>query len=178
VWIEVKAQEALALARSADCSHARDVIGGLGGEEPGIGFTRDGLSAFIDSPRIQFLAGEVLASCGDRPGAEGLWRKAAAGADSYPSPNLAFAFRAAERLGGGASDLVRPRLEAALAAWTNRLVVGTNFPGPNASGQGLMLKALGRDAEAEAKLREALLLPDKAMSHYLSRAALAEGRGH
>ncbi|HEY6554616.1 MAG TPA: hypothetical protein VI669_14760, partial [Vicinamibacteria bacterium] len=118
---------------------------------------------------------EVLAACGDRAAAEGLWRKAAEATDSYPNPHLAFALAAAVRLGGGASDRVRPKLEAALASWANRLVVGTNFPGPNASGQGLMLKALGRRAEAEAKLRQALLLPDKVMSHYLSRAALAEG---
>jgi tetratricopeptide (TPR) repeat protein len=178
LWIEVKVQEARALARSHDCGRTRDIVAGLGREEPGLAFTKDGLAAFIDSPRVQYLVGEALAGCGDPAGAAALWRKAAAASDSYPSPNLAFALRAAERLGGDAADPVRPKVEAALAAWTNRLVVGTNFPGPNASGQGLMLKALGRDAEAGAKLRQALLLPDKVMSHYLSRAALAETRGH
>ena len=72
---------------------------------------------------------------------------------------------------------MRPRVEAALAAWANRLVVGTNFPGAERQRQGLMLRALGREAEAKAKLREALLLPDKVMSHYLSRAALAGRKG-
>ena len=68
----------------------------------------------------------------------------------------------------------RARLETALASWNNRLTVGTNFPGANAMGQGYFLRVLGRDAEARAKLRDALLLPDKMMSHYLSRAALGE----
>jgi tetratricopeptide (TPR) repeat protein len=175
VWVEVKVQEALAFARKADCGRAREAIAGLGRAEPGVSFTKDGLSAFTDSPRIQFLVGEALAGCGDHAGAAVLWRKAAEASDSYPNPNLAFALRAADRLGAGAA--VRPKLEAALASWTNRLTVGTNFPGPNACGQGLMLKALGRDVEAEAKLRQALLLPDKVMSHYLSRAALAEAGG-
>ena len=40
-----------------------------------------------------------------------------------------------------------------------------------------MLRGLGREAEAKAKLEEALLLPDRVLSHYLSRAALAEPGG-
>jgi tetratricopeptide (TPR) repeat protein len=175
VWVEVRVQEARSRAAKKDCVGARQAIAALGQPEAGIAFTSDGLSAFLDAPRIQFLTGEVLASCGDRAAAEKLWRKAVEAADSYPNPHLAFALAAADRLGGGASERVRPKLEMALASWANRLVVGTNFPGPNASGQGLMLKALGRRVEAEAKLRQALLLPDKTMSHYLSRAALAEG---
>ncbi len=178
VLVEVKLQAALARSREHDCAGARDGIASLGREEPGMAFTKDGLSAFVDAPRIQFLVGEALAACGDEGGARGLWSKAAEASDSYPNPNLAFALLAAKRLGGDAPERVRPKVEAAVAAWTNRLTVGTNFPGPNASGQGLMLLALGRDAEADAKLRQALLLPDKAMSHYLSRAALADGGGH
>jgi tetratricopeptide (TPR) repeat protein len=68
----------------------------------------------------------------------------------------------------------RARFETALEAWERRLVIGTNFAGPNAYGRGLLLKALGREAEAKERFREALLLPDQLMSHYLSRAALAE----
>jgi len=174
VFVEVKLQAALALGRNNDCAGAREGILGLGREEAGVAFTKDGLSAFVDSPRIQFLVGEALAVCGDEAGARASWRKAAEASDSYPNPNLAFALLAAKRLGGNAPERVRPKVEVAVLAWTNRLTVGTNFPGPNASGQGLMLKALGRDTEARAKLRQALLLPDKAMSHYLSRAALSE----
>jgi hypothetical protein len=68
----------------------------------------------------------------------------------------------------------RARLETALASWERRLVVGTNFPGPNACGRGLMLRALGRDEEARQRFKEALLLPDQLMSHYLSREALSD----
>jgi tetratricopeptide (TPR) repeat protein len=177
VWVEVKIQEALALARNHECARARADIQGLGREEPGLSFTKDGLAAFVDSPRIQFLVGEVSSQCGDEAAARAAWEKAALAADSYPNPSLAFALLAAKQIGGGAAERVRPKVDAAVAAWTNRLAVGTNFPGPNASGQGLMLKALGREEEAEVKLRQALLLPDKVMSHYLSRAALAATGG-
>jgi len=95
------------------------------------------------------------------------------GHDNYPQADAAFVYLAARRLNAGTEDERRARLESALASWNNRLVSGTNFPGANAAGQGWFLLALGREEEGRAKLREALLLPDKMMSHYLSRAALA-----
>ncbi|HSD29467.1 MAG TPA: hypothetical protein VLL75_19345, partial [Vicinamibacteria bacterium] len=172
VFVEARIQKALARARAQDCGAARNLVAAIGSEAAGLPFTRDGLSAFADTARIQYLAGEVQASCGDVPAARRHWERAAAAADAYPQPNLAFALAAARRLGGGRPDAVRLRVEQALAAWANRLRVGTNFPGPNACGQGLMLLALGRDGEAREKLEEALRLPDRILSHYLSRAAL------
>jgi tetratricopeptide (TPR) repeat protein len=174
VYVEVLAQRALRAARAKDCASARRTIEGLGREVPGLAFTRDGLGPFVDGARTQLLVGDALEACGDAAGARRHWEKAAGAGDVYPYPHLAFAHDAAERLEAARAAALGPKLEAAVAAWTNRLAVGTNFPGANACGQGLMLRALGREPEAEAKLREALLLPDKLMSHYLSRAALAE----
>lgn len=174
VWVEIGVQKAMTLARARQCDLARQALEQLGQERPGLSFTRDGMRAFVEGARTQFLAGEVLAACGDAPAARARWEKAAAAQDAYPQPQVAYAYKAALRLGDDRAAAVRPRVDTALASWANRLVVGTNFPGANACGQGLMLQALGRDAEARAKLREALLLPDKLMSHYLSRAALAE----
>jgi len=175
VYIEVQVQKALGQAGAKACATARETVAGLGREVTGLAFTREGLDAFVDAPRTQFLVGEVLERCGDSAGARARWEKASQAGDAYPQPNLAYAYRAAERL--GRADAVKPRVEAALQSWTNRLAVGTGYPGPNACGQGLMLQALGRDEEAHSKLREALLLPDKLMSHYLSRGALAEPQG-
>jgi hypothetical protein len=176
VFVETEIQKALTAARGRDCAAARRVVDGLGQASPALPFTNTGLQAFVDLARSQYLIGEVLALCGDE-GARGHWEKAAAARDAYPQPNLAFALAAARRLGEARAAAVRPRVEAALGSWANRLVVGTNFPGANACGQGLMLAALGRHAEARAKLEEALLLPDKVLSHYLSRRALAEPGG-
>jgi len=176
IYVEVLVQKARAQASRKDCGAARETIGGLGREVAGLEFTKDGLDVFVEAPRTQFTIGEILETCGDSAEARTRWQKASLALDAYPQPNVAYAYRAATRI--GEADKVRPRVEAALQSWTNRLAVGTGYPGPNACGQGLMLRVLGRDAEAEAKLREALLLPDKLMSHYLSRAALAEARGH
>ena len=126
------------------------------------------------SRRSQFLIGETLALAGNDAGARSHWDKAVAGQDAYPYPNVVYAFEAAHRLRKPSDDAERRKVEAALESWTNRLAVGTSYPGPNAVGQGLMLRALGREAEAQAKLREALLLPDRIMSHYLARQARVE----
>ena len=174
VWVEVELQKALALAQHQECAPARELAEDLGRERPGLPFTKDGLEAFTQGARMQYLIGQLFETCGDAEAARVHWEKAAAAVDAYPQPNVAFAHRAAKRLGGGRPDAVRPRVEAALESWANRLAVGTNLPGPNAVGQGLLLRELGREAEAQAKFREALLLPDKVMSHYMSRLALAE----
>ncbi len=177
VWIEIGVQKTVALARREDCAAARQAVEELGREKTGLAFTKDGLQPFVDGARTQYLVGDVLSTCGDDDGARHHWEKAAAVEDAYPQPHVAYAYRAARRLGGDSAAAVQPRVEAALQSWSNRLVVGTNFPGANACGQGLMLRALGREEEAEAKFREALLLPDKLLSHYLSREALAQARG-
>lgn len=173
-YLEVRLQKALALARSGRGEDARGIATTLGDEVPGLPFTRTGLPAFLKSARVLFLKGEVFSLAGDAAEAQLAFEAAARGADDYPQPDAAFVVLAARRLGPGRDAEARTRLEAALDSWRNRLAVGTNYPGPNASGQGHFLRALGRDEEGKAKLREALLLPDKVMSHYLSRRALAE----
>jgi tetratricopeptide (TPR) repeat protein len=177
VWVEIRVQKALALAHRKDCDAARQATDELGREQAGLAFTKDGLQPFVDGARTQYLVGEVLSACGDDVEARRHWEGAATAEDAYPQPHVAYAYRAARRVGADRAAAVEPRVQAALQSWANRLVVGTNFPGANACGQGLMLRALGREEEARAKFREALLLPDKLMSHYLSREALAEPRG-
>jgi len=172
VWVEVRAQRALALARVGRRAEARRLARTLGDPIASLAFTRDGLAPFVDAARVQLLLGEALALAGDEAGARVHWRKAAAGVDAYPSPNVVYALDAARRL-GESGEAQRARVEAALASWASRLAAGTNFPGPNAVGQALMLRALGRaEQEVQDKLREAMLLPDRALSHYLARQAL------
>ena len=172
VWVEVKLQKALALARQGRRDDALAALKTLSETVPGLAFTQDGLGPFVAAARSQFLIGETLAALGDEPSARAHWQKAAAGEDAYPYPNVVYALEAAHRLGKPSDDAKRRRVEVALESWANRLAVGTSYPGPNAVGQGLMLRALGREGEAQAKLREALLLPDRVMSHYLARQAL------
>jgi tetratricopeptide (TPR) repeat protein len=172
VWIEEKTQKALVLARRGRYDEARAAVRTLGDAVPGLAFTRDGLTPFVEGARTQLLIGEVLARAGDETAARTHWEKAAAGEDAYPYPNVVFALEAAHRLRKASDETERRRVEAALESWVNRLAIGTSYPGANALGQALMLRALGREPEAVAKLREALLLPDRIMSHYLARQAL------
>jgi tetratricopeptide (TPR) repeat protein len=173
VYVEARLQRALALARAGKKEEAVRAAARLGEPVAGLPFTENGMEAFVGGARIRYLLGELFALTGDEESARRHWQAAADGRDSYPQADAAFVFLARRRLGIGAEDERRAVLEAVLASWNNRLVSGTNFPGANAAGQGYFLQALGRDAEAESKLREALLLPDKMMSHYLARAALA-----
>jgi tetratricopeptide (TPR) repeat protein len=174
VYVEVTEQNALALARQRRCGEAIDLVRRRGQPVAGLPFTENGMSAFVESARARYLAGEVFASCGDGVSARTEWERAAASQDQYPYPNLAFGWQAKRKLGAVMDPTTRARFETTLEAWERRLVIGTNFAGPNAYGRGLLLKALGREAEAKDRFREALLLPEQLMSHYLSRAALAE----
>ena len=131
------------------------------------------MSPFVEAARARYLSGELFAACGDRSSALGYWQAAASMADAYPHPHVAFGWQALRRLGIPVDADARARLETALRAWERRLVIGTNFPGPNACGRGLLLRALGREDEARARFKEVLLLPDQLMSHYLAREALA-----
>jgi len=173
VYLEVQLQRALARARAGEPDEVAAVAAHLGEPIETLPFTKDGMEAFVNGARVQYLLGEALALAGDDAAARKHWRAAAAGHDNYPQADAAFVYLAARRLNAGTDDERRAQLEAALASWNNRLVSGTNFPGANAAGQGWFLLALGREEEGRAKLREALMLPDKMMSHYLSRAALA-----
>jgi tetratricopeptide (TPR) repeat protein len=173
VYLEARLQRALAVARGGRRDEALGIAARLGEAVPGLAFTQDGMDAFLAGARVQYLLGELFALAGDEAEARRHWEAAAAGKDRYPHADAAFVCLARRRLGVGTEEERRGTLEAALASWNNRLVSGTNFPGANAAGQGYFLQTLGRDVESRAKLREALLLPDKMMSHYLSRVALA-----
>jgi tetratricopeptide (TPR) repeat protein len=173
VYLEVRLQRALALARQGRRHDVTEIADHLGQAVADLPFTKDGMEAFLNGARVQYLLGEAFALAGDDGAARRHWQQAAAGHDSYPQADAAFVALAGRRLDAGTEAERRAPLEAALESWNNRLVSGTNFPGANAAGQGYFLLALGREEEGRAKLREALLLPDKMMSHYLSRAALA-----
>jgi len=167
-YLEVRLRQALKLARGDRKEEATAVLSTIGKETPGLEFTRDGLTPFIDNARFQYYLGEIESLCANRDAAESHWQKAAA-AKGYRY--LYFSYLAAKRLGqvdeAAWSTKAKKALEEAEA-------YGGHFPGLAVYAQGTLLKALGRKDEGEKKLKEALLYPDKGMSHYLSREAMRE----
>ncbi len=168
-YLEVRLQRALGLARENRKEEAAAVTATIGKEMPGLAFTRDGLASFIENARFQYYLGEIDAACGNSESARLRWQKAST-ATGYGS--LYFAYLAAKKLG-----------QVEDAAWTSRLKEGLkraeaysgHFPGLAVYAQGALLQALGQKEAAKQKLKEALLYPDKGMSHYLCREALGVG---
>jgi tetratricopeptide (TPR) repeat protein len=171
VYLEVELQKALARARSGRGDEAVAIARGLGREVPGVSFTRDGLDAFLATPRALYLRGVIEASAGHEAEAREHWRKALEAKDGFFRA-VPYACFAARKLGGADEAAWRRRLEDALAQSDALLAVGTSFPGVVAQSQGMILRALGREDEAKARFRRALMLPDQRLAHFLSRRAL------
>jgi Flp pilus assembly protein TadD len=173
VFVEIRLQKALGLARAGHASEALAIVRGLEQEVSGFAFTKDGLDAFVRTPRAQYAAGEIAALAGDAAAARAHWTSAVEGKDGF-FRGLTWSCRAARRLGSADEASWRTRLEAALRESEAFLEAGTSFPGVVVEAQGALLHALGREDEARARFRKALLLPDQRLSHFLARRALAE----
>ncbi len=171
VYLEVKLREALALAGGGRKAEAAALAAAF--EEPATGFdfTKDGMKAFVASPRFLYYRGELSALLGDDSAARGHWRQAAAGRDFRQT---AFAYRSAQRLGEASEAEWRPRLEAALAEAETYLFRGGHYPAVATCARGLLLRALGRVPEGDEVLRQVFVLPDKGMPHHIARLALQE----
>ena len=160
VWVEVKVLQALSQAAAHQCDAALATIDSLGGEVPGLPFTRDGLAPFVDAPRTQFMVGQVEAGCGRGQDAAQRWRRVAA---ATGASNLVWAWGAAQKLDGYDAPEWSKRLEAALTQ------AGPDTPYL----AGMLELALGKRSAAWTHLQQTVLLPDRQMSHHLSRMAMA-----
>jgi hypothetical protein len=156
----VKIQQALAQAAAGQCSAALAVVDGIGAESPGLPFTKDGLAPFVDAPRTQYLIAQVEAGCSRAPQAAESRRRVAA---ATGIGDLVWAWGAAKRLDGYDNAQWTKRLEAASAQAAS---------GPPYTA-GLLEAVLGKTDAAQAHFQQTLLLPDRMMSHHLSRMAMA-----
>jgi tetratricopeptide (TPR) repeat protein len=170
VWIEVRLRRAQALAKAGKTAEALAVVASLDRPRPGLEFTKDGLQAFIEGSRVQYVIGEIYAACGRPKEAAVHWKRAVDGHD-WAGIKPVFAYLAAKRLGTADEAATKRELEASLARSEAHLA-GTGFPGIAVYAQGLHLRALGREAEAKERFRRVFLLPDQRLSHFLARRAL------
>ncbi len=134
-------------------------------------FTNDGMSAFVAGARVQYMIGEILSAAGRTAEARAHWSRAVKGSD-WVNVKPVFAHLAAQRLGPVDDAAAKRDLQAALASAEAFLEHGTAFPGIATYAQGLLLRALGREADAQERFHHVFLLPDQRLSHFLSRRAL------
>ena len=160
VWVEVKMLQALTQAAAGQCNAALAVVDGIGAESPGLPFTKDGLAPFVDAPRTQYLIAQVEAGCG-RAAQAGERRRRVAAATG--NGDLIWAWGAAKKLDGYNNAEWTKRLEAASAQ------AGSGPPFT----AGMLELLLGKRSAAWAHFQQAVLLPDRMMSHHLSRMAMA-----
>ena len=149
----------MSLASSRKAAEARTVLAKVGSPVEGLEFTRDGMQPFLASARIEYLRGEVEKKLGDEAAAREAWTRAS-------SQHGIFAVLAARELGGDGWK------EKAAA-----LSVGRGRHEGASVQEGFALMALGRTAEAREVLNEVLRSPDRNLSHFLARQALATTPG-
>ncbi|HVN82201.1 MAG TPA: DUF5107 domain-containing protein [Terriglobia bacterium] len=171
VYLEIQLQKALASARQKKFEQARNLIQMMHKEIPGLAFTRDGLDPFLQGARFQYYLGEIESLCGNQQAARDFWQKAAKSQDYR---QLYFAYLASRQLGTIDETAWRDKMRKGATAAKSYASGGGHFPGMAIYAEGLLMKALGQADEGNRLLQEALYLPDKRMSHYLSRAALQQ----
>jgi tetratricopeptide (TPR) repeat protein len=167
VWVEVNLLEAMSLAKSRKCEQALAEVDGLGVAVAGLEFTRDGLTPWIGTARMQYFLGEIYAACGKKNLAEAKF-SVAAGAQGVA--DLVWARAAAKKLTG--YDAVQ---------WTTRLNQGiaeAEVSARNGSGWsnyvlGILRVAAGERERGRENLRGVFLFPDTRLSWHLSRMGLA-----
>lgn len=168
VWIEVRMLQATGLAQAHNCLPALDIADHLASPMPDLAFTQDGLAAFADSARSNYLMGEVYSACGKTDRAT---EKFAHASKAAGESNLVWSRAAARSLpnfdGKGWSDRLR------LAAEKEEKSATENKQSRRFYNAGLLWIAAGQFDHARELFHAAILLPDTNLSHHLTRLALA-----
>jgi hypothetical protein len=170
VWIEVQLLRLLASLKQGRCSEALTAARQLGSEVPGLIFTRDGLEPILQSARTSYLLGTVFASCGQAEEARARFEIATAA--SAPD-QIKWAWLSAQKLPGFNQAQWAGRLHAALEQAEDRSNTSA-YPSWWEYTAGTLATELGQKAEAEARFRNALLLPDRMLAYHFTRLAESE----
>jgi len=168
VWVEVKLQQAIGLARTGRCEEALATARTLSSPVPGLSFTQDGLQPLLTSARTNYLLAEMSSACGQKDEADRRYRLSAQASDTS---DVVWAWASAKRLSGYDPELWRERLSAALSQAESNARTSA-YQGWWVYSVGVLQMALGRDLQGKASLRESLLLPENRMSFHFSRLAL------
>jgi len=175
VFAQVRLRRAETAAQQRRCEEAARTLDTLDHEVSGLEFTRGGLADLLQPPIVQRQLATIESSCGRQAAArQRLTRLAHAVASESGPLQVALAYDAARALGETDVDTWRPRLTDALADASRTLEAGTtSAPGTVQLARGLLLRALGREAEAARALADVFKLPDRNLSYHFARSALS-----
>ena len=170
VWVEVELQKMFASARDGHCADALVAAEHLGTPVPDLPFTHDGLEPILQSARTNYLLGAAYSRCAKPEEAAKKFQLASAA--SAPD-QMVWAWRAAQKLPGFDGKQWQGRLQTALTQAESRADTSgyTSWWDYTA---GVLAGALGSHQEADQKLQQALLLPDRMLSYHFTRMARAE----
>jgi tetratricopeptide (TPR) repeat protein len=174
VWIEVRLLQAQKLAHDRNCREARDVADHVGSSVNDLAFTKDGLAPYVNSPRANYILGEVYSACGQPDRAT---EKFTAASKTNSDSDLVWIWAASRKLPNFDTRSWNERLTSA-AERTEKLTAAEGHESSSLLRAGLLCIALGQSNRANSYLRAAILSPDTNLSHHLARLALSSETPH
>ena len=156
-YYETKLQNALFTARKRQCDGMASIVQAATEADSTRSFTKPGGKSVLESPRFLFYLGRSFGLCGDAKQAESLWKHAAGKQRDITSPEYAFPVLSRVQLSALHGKPVRPELEKALAEVDEKLKSASKEQSiPLNYSAGVLLQALGRLDDAEARFRAAM----------------------
>jgi tetratricopeptide (TPR) repeat protein len=169
-YMEILVQMVLASARNHRCSEAIAAEEKLGDENPSLPFTFHSFGAILKGARMQYNLATMELLCGNEKGAKKTWIKLAkAQVKNISDPDFSVPFQAAVASGQEAD--AKPRIEAALA----QIKAGLSNALDRATllyTQGMLLRAAGREKDAQSALAEVVGANPPPVIGYLALMAL------
>jgi tetratricopeptide (TPR) repeat protein len=170
-YIEIQVQRIAALARGKRCTDAITAEDHLGDEDPDLPFTFHGFGPILKGLRVQYDLAGLEAQCGREKDAKKIWAKLAKSSKDVSDPDFVVPILAAARI-ESAVDL-RARIDMALEQVRGALNSSSDRSTLLYS-QGMLLRTVGREGEAQKSLGEALASNPPGMVGYLALRALRE----
>ena len=170
-YIEIQVQRIATLARGKKCTDAITAEDHLGDEDPNLPFTFHGFGPILKALRVQYELAGLEAQCGREKDAKKTWAKLAKSSKDVSDPDFVVPILAAAKTESPAE--VRARIDMALEQVRSALPSSVDRSTLLYS-QGMLLRAVGREGEAQKSLGEALASNPSGMVGYLALKALRE----
>ncbi len=170
VYLEVKLQRALAVAKAGKASEALSGVAALGKPVAGLDFTRDGMEPLMADARVQILIADIEQRAGQAASAEKRRRALLTRSTRGRGSSSIYTHLAARALGDASQADLRARICKPVEVDDNSLAVSN---GIGLVARGLTLRECGRSQDARRALEAAIQATDRNLSQYLAREALA-----